>query len=130
MRLGLRVEQRVTVKHHVKALQQQLDRAAGDMLLCSTPKRLFLFRNVIPTLEIETQKCTPEIDTKKRLGTVKKRFYIVEMFQGPKGVVNRGQLTKKAKLLSHARFVDTQGTASSSGFAATFSSLTESILDK
>ena len=30
MRLGLRVEQRVTVKHHVKALQQQLDRAAGD----------------------------------------------------------------------------------------------------
>ena len=31
MRLGLRVEQRVTVKHHVKALQQQLDRAAGDL---------------------------------------------------------------------------------------------------
>ncbi len=31
MRLGWRVEQRVTVKHHVKALQQQLDRAAGDM---------------------------------------------------------------------------------------------------
>jgi len=37
MRLGLRVEQRVTVKHHVKALQQQLDRAAGDMLLIATP---------------------------------------------------------------------------------------------
>lgn len=31
MRLGLRVEQRVTVKHHVRALQQQLDRAAGDL---------------------------------------------------------------------------------------------------
>lgn len=31
MRLGLRVEQRVTVKHHVKALQQQLDQAAGDL---------------------------------------------------------------------------------------------------
>ncbi len=41
MRLGLRVEQRVTVKHHVKALQQQLDTAAGDMLLLSIPKRLF-----------------------------------------------------------------------------------------
>ena len=31
MRLGLRVEQRATVKHHVRALQQQLDRAAGDL---------------------------------------------------------------------------------------------------
>ncbi len=40
MRLGLRVEQRVTVKHHVKALQHQLDRAAGDMLLFAIPKCL------------------------------------------------------------------------------------------
>lgn len=31
MRLGLRVEQRVSVKQHMKALQQQLDRAAGDL---------------------------------------------------------------------------------------------------
>lgn len=31
MRLGLRVEQRVTVKHHVRALQQLLDTAAGDL---------------------------------------------------------------------------------------------------
>jgi len=37
-------------------------------------KRLFLFRDVIPTLEIYTQK---------RLGTVKMRFYIVEMFWMP-----------------------------------------------
>ena len=40
MRLGLRVEQRVTVKHHVKALQHQLDRAAGDMLLFAIPNCL------------------------------------------------------------------------------------------
>ena len=31
MRLGLRVEQRVTVKHHVRALQQLLDTAVGDL---------------------------------------------------------------------------------------------------
>ena len=71
MRLGLRVEQRVTVKHHVKALQQQLDRAAGDMSHFSIPERLFSFGNVLPTLEIETQK-RPE--------TVPTRFYIVEIF--------------------------------------------------
>ncbi len=38
--------------------------------LFSTPKRLFAFRNVVPTLENKTQK---------RLGTVKTRFYIVKM---------------------------------------------------
>lgn len=31
LRLGLRVEQRVSVKQHIKGLQQQLDRAAGDL---------------------------------------------------------------------------------------------------
>ncbi|KAL3140844.1 hypothetical protein ABBQ32_005383 [Trebouxia sp. C0010 RCD-2024] len=31
MRLGLRVEQRVSVKQHMKTLQQLLDRAAGDL---------------------------------------------------------------------------------------------------
>ena len=38
MRLGLRMHQRVAVQQHVKALQQQLDTAAGDLqvalLLC------------------------------------------------------------------------------------------------
>ncbi len=39
--------------------------------LFSIPKRLFWFRNAIPTLGICNQK---------RLGTVESRFYIVEMF--------------------------------------------------
>lgn len=38
MRLGLKMHQRVAVQQHVKALQQQLDTAAGDLqvalLLC------------------------------------------------------------------------------------------------
>ena len=38
----------------------------------STPKHLFYFRDVIPTLKNQTLK---------RLGTVKTRFYIVEMFK-------------------------------------------------
>ena len=47
--------------------------SGNDKWLFPIPKRLSQFRNVIPTLEIHTQK---------RLGTVKTRFYIVEMSEG------------------------------------------------
>ena len=43
-----------------------------ELQLFSIPQQLFQFKNVMPTLEVNTQK---------RLGTVKPRFYIVEMFQ-------------------------------------------------
>ncbi len=43
--------------------------------LFPTPQHLFQYRNLIPTLELYTQK---------HLWTVKTRFYIVEMFLGPR----------------------------------------------
>ena len=45
--------------------------SALQLQLFSIPKHLLLFRNAIPTLEIQVEK---------RLGTVKRRFYIEEMF--------------------------------------------------
>jgi len=44
---------------------------AGSTWLFSIPEHLVSFRNVIPTLEIYTQKC---------VGTVMTRFYIVDIF--------------------------------------------------
>ena len=49
---------------------QSIHQSLKAQQLCSIPGSLFCFKNVIPTLETQTQK---------RLGTVKTRFYIEEM---------------------------------------------------